>query len=479
MKKWYHIAILLLLLGIGSCSKEATLSEPKEGQLHLTLQSGVASRAEGTGDGVAADGGGMVDLTLVLIDPLGAEVARKRFTALTGEEQRCKRVEFSNLNIGNYTLYAYANTQNNSVLASDANASQQRDDTFTALSGRAVPEIDGVTPMLLTAQRIIPIGVGTTEATIDLLRPIVSFAFELHNHSNVPITVTDLSFSNFNSSTSYILPHDGAIPAANTYRPLPAYEGPQVVSVKEAANSETTGWKELYHIHLFENRAASYTFDMALQVTRTITATEEVIGSTAITAPVEETRYVIRQQGEDRYVALDASNDPTTVTTPLGNERAYWYFIPNGNGYRLQNIGTGRYLRYNNGLTTTTTTNQATTFTYTNNRLSFRSGQRTYYLRYNNDLTTTTSSNSASSWQLYTIEEQTTTREQTDTHTISERQLMVIDRATAAVSPMSEQLRNQQIRVVINAYINDTNGTFNFEVVPWEERSADITFGEE
>lgn len=476
MRRWFYIAIFTLLLGVVGCSKEATEPDTEQGKLRLTLHVGGASRAEVPGDGVAADGGGMVDLTLILINPLGAEVASQTFTNLTDTERQRKTVEFSNLDIGNYTLYAYANTQNNSALATDAKASQQTNDTFTTLTGTAVPEIDGVTPMLLTAQRVIPIGMGTTEATIDLLRPVVSFAFELHNHSNYPITVTDLSFSRFNASTSYILPHDGAIPATNTYRNLPAYNAPQVVSVKEAAHAETTGWKELYHTYLFENRATSYTFDMELQTTWVVTSEQEVLGSTAVTSPAEEIRYVIKQQGQTRYITLN-NTSLTTVTVPLGNESAYWYFIPNGNGYRIQNVGSGRYLRYNNGLTTTTNANQATTFTYSNNRLSFSSSGRTYYLHYNNGLTTTRTNN-ATQWQFYAVEVQTSSSEQTRTHTVSDSPLMVIDRQTAAVTPMHEQLRNQQIRVVVNAYINDTNGAFNFEVVPWEERSADITFGE-
>lgn len=47
---------------------------------------------------------------------------------------------------------------------------------------------------------------------------------------------------------------------------------------------------------------------------------------------------------------------------------------------------------------------------------------------------------------------------------------------TAAVTPMTEQLRNQHIKIVINAYFNETNGTFNFTVLPWEEKSEEVEF---
>ncbi len=478
MKIWYSIVVAIALLATVGCTKESTPTPTGAGRLVVALQAGEGARDAVPGDGVAADGGGMVDVALVLIDPLGTVVARQTFTDLTGDEQLRKTVEFADLNIGNYTLYAYANTQTGSALAADANTSQNTDDTFTPLTGTAVPEVDGVTSMLLTAQRQIPIGVGTTEATIDLLRPVVSFSFELHNHSNQPLRVTELAFSDFNSSTGYILPHDGALPTSNHYRALPAFEGPQTVTVKEPTDP-ASGWKELYHTYLFENRASAYTFDMAFEVSEQTTTTADVLGTTAVTSPAEDTRYVIRQQGQTRYVALNTNNAPTTVTSPLGDTSAYWYFVANDSGYRLQNLASGYYLRYNNGLTSTNNAGSATTFTYSNSRLSFTSNRRTYYLRYNNGFTTTTSSNSATSWQLYAVETETSTTEQTQRYTVRERQLLVVDRATAAVTPMTEQLRNQQIRVVVNAYINDTNGAFRFEVVPWEEKSAEIVFGKQ
>ena len=41
---------------------------------------------------------------------------------------------------------------------------------------------------------------------------------------------------------------------------------------------------------------------------------------------------------------------------------------------------------------------------------------------------------------------------------------------------MSEQLRNQHIIVSINAYYNDTDGSFNFKVTPWVEKNEEVEF---
>ncbi len=78
------------------------------------------------------------------------------------------------------------------------------------------------------------------------------------------------------------------------------------------------------------------------------------------------------------------------------------------NSYRFQNDG--YYLRYSSGLGLSTS--GYTTWSYSNNRLSYSSGWRTYYLRYSSGWTTTTSSGSATSIYFYVpteVEIETTT----------------------------------------------------------------------
>ena len=62
------------------------------------------------------------------------------------------------------------------------------------------------------------------------------------------------------------------------------------------------------------------------------------------------------------------------------------------------------------------------------------------------------------------------------TASINNSQINVIDMATAAVTPMTEQLRNQHIKVVINAYYNEIDGQFNFVVLPWTEKNEEVEF---
>jgi hypothetical protein len=59
---------------------------------------------------------------------------------------------------------------------------------------------------------------------------------------------------------------------------------------------------------------------------------------------------------------------------------------------------------------------------------------------------------------------------------IENAQIKVVDKQTAAVKPMTEQLRNQHIEIVINAYYNDASGKFNFVVLPWTEKNEEVEF---
>ena len=62
------------------------------------------------------------------------------------------------------------------------------------------------------------------------------------------------------------------------------------------------------------------------------------------------------------------------------------------------------------------------------------------------------------------------------TASINNSQINIIDMNTAAVTPMTEQLRNQHIKVVINAYYNEIDGQFNFVVLPWTEKNEEVEF---
>ncbi|MBO5234346.1 MAG: hypothetical protein J6B27_01370, partial [Alistipes sp.] len=420
------------------------------------------------GDGDIFNGGGMEDLTLVLVNSMGYISEIQQILSLTGEEQRIKSVTFVNLDVGNYMLYAYANTERSllsevrDMLATlevgDSFDSSRYDALFTALTNRETPTLDSTNPLLLTASKALSVGVENSSTTIDMLRPIVWFEVRLFNHSDYPMQVDDVSFSNFNPSTSYILSKDGAIPSSVTYRGLPlytTYSGGEDVVVPAATESC------IYETALFENRAPSYTMSLTLKVgsTQLVTATSISTSST----------YALKNRATGNYLVDDGSGRMAMVSSidkALSADHAMWRFSATRNGY-LTNVATGnRFYRS----TTAATSGSNLTFTFSNSYLRIYYSTR-YYLHDNNG--SPSFANITTQNRDWILQKMESTQQ---TASINNSQINIIDMATAAVTPMTEQLRNQHIKVVINAYYNEIDGQFNFVVLPWTEKNEEVEF---
>ncbi|MBO5685842.1 MAG: hypothetical protein J6R73_04570, partial [Alistipes sp.] len=358
----------LLLLPLGwllfACEKQESVQPDKEGSLRVAVQMQSFSRAAIPGDGSVADGGGMEDLTLVLVDPNGVVAAKQQLTALTGDDQLVKEVVFEHLNVGNHTIYAYANTERSylteaktmlaSLAVGDAFGAAQRDALFTTRTGTAAPETDPSKSLLLTASQEVVVEMGTTSTSIVMVRPIVRFEVLLNNHAAVPMTVTGLSTSAFNPSTGYLLPHGGVLPASVTYRNLPSYDsytgGSDLVV---PANAEQT----IYCTELFENRASSYTLNLDLAITTSVTSTT----TQTVSSIQRNTAYLLRNRSTNRYL-VDSGGRMALVSSldqAISPEHAQWTFSTTSSGY-LTNVGTGS--RYYRNLTPTTSSTSTLTF---------------------------------------------------------------------------------------------------------------------
>lgn len=433
----------------------------------MVLNATATTRATTPGDGNIYDGGGMEDVTLILVNSMGNISEIQQISSLSGEEQRAKSVTFVNLDVGNYTLYAYANVERSlldevkSMLSTlrvgDAFDSNLYDALFTSLANRETPIIDDTHPLLLTASKAISVGIENSSTTIDLLRPVVKFEVRLYNHSTYPMQIDDVSFSNFNPSTGYILPKNGQIPSSVTYRGLPLYDtytGGTDVTV--AAMSEG----QIYQTALFENRAPSYTMSLTIKG-----GNDELVTATGISTTGT---YALKNRSTGRYLADNGSGRLVVVSSldaAVSREHALWKFSGTSSGY-ITNVATGN--RYYRG-TSAATSGSNLTFSISSSgylRIYYSSNR---YLRDNSGTVSfSNTSNTTREWSL----QQTSQR----TATISNKQINVVDMHTAAVTPMTEQLRNQHIKIVINAYYNETDGVFNFAVTPWKEKNEDVSF---
>ena len=454
-----------LLTAFGCTHSESIYSG--QGALTVTLNAGAMTRATVPGDGDIYMGGGMEDVTLVLVNSMGNVSEIQRITALTGEEQKVKDVTFTNLDVGNYMLYAYANTDRallseaRTMLSTLKSGDNFNSNTlFTTLSSRTTPVIDDSHPLLLTAAKAVSIGVENSSTTIDMLRPVVLFEVSLYNHSDFPMQIEDVSFSNFNPSTSYILPKDGTIPTSVTYRSLPLYDtytGGTDITV--AASTEQC----IYKTPLFENRASSYTMSLTAKVGSGGVETVTSINTTD--------NFMLKNRSTGRYLVDNGSGKMAVVSSvddAISQEHAMWRFSGDDSGY-MTNVATGN--KYYQSISTANSGSNLT-FGFSSGylRVSYKSGTRTYNLQDNKGSVAYTR-NVTDQTRDWTVQ-----KSGGKTATISNSQINVVDKQTAAVTPMTEQLRNQHIKIVINAYFSQTDGQFNFTVLPWVEKNEEVEF---
>ena len=107
-----HILIsLLMCLFMGCAQSDIDAPQPLKGSLTVQFSAAPATRATTPGDGDIYKGGGMEDLTLILVNQMEVISEIQQITNITGDEQRVKQVTFMGLEVGNYMLYAYANTE--------------------------------------------------------------------------------------------------------------------------------------------------------------------------------------------------------------------------------------------------------------------------------------------------------------------------------------------------------------------------------
>lgn len=464
MKSWLNIGCMCMLLGLMvACTKEQAF-DLQQGKASLTLEvaTSAVSRATAPGDGNLYEGGGMEDLTVVLVNSNNVIVAKQQVTGLTGNDMKTTEVTIDGLDVGNYALYVLANTENAllaeaGTLLSNLNVGSTwnaKDELFTTLANTDVPTMNEGNPLLLTACQEVTLGINGNNTTVDLLRPIVWFQVKLHNHSDKEMKVSSLSFSNFNPSTGYLFPHDGNVPESVEYRGLPAYAGD--VTVAAGANDV------VYETALFENAAPSYTMNMTLQ-----TGTSVMQDVTTLNT---NTQYALKNRSTGKYLVDNDGKLGVVSYTGAVPDEALWTFSGVNSGY-LTNVGTGKkYYRQ----IETESSGYNLTFEKSENyfRLYYSANPNTIYLYCKNvnevGYTYKRNWDTSRDWLLQI--------KSGDTASLQDSQLMAVNSETGATTPMTQQIRNQHITVTVNAYYHEQEGTFSFEVEPWQEKETGIEF---
>ena len=508
MKDLQKIFIILAILFAGGCShSDDGLSAGQKGTLVVSLNTPIDIDVEQTrvdlGDGNLSDGGGMEDLLLVLVNPNNKVVAKKWYEYNTStatwsgdelsayEGNKSVTTSFTDLDVAIYKIYTYANINqsyfgdlktrlNNIVVGNDFALA---DATFADLGNSTpttAPTVDASKPMLLTACEEVHIEVGTTQAVVEMLRPLVEFEFKIVNHcQSQDLNVTDLTFKNFNPQTAYISPHTaiyGEHPTNNVYRSLPASNITKSNPTVIGKNAEAV----VYKTYLYENAAESdryqFNISLALPGAKAETSVIEYNDLTKHTGELTAGNNYVLGNGNRNYYLID-NKGKLGVVNSLTNDNylnAEFVFSGRTSGF-LTNIGTGNKFycsitKDNNG--------DNLTFSHQNNgiyHIHYTSGARTYLSRKNTTSVEYSDTNSNRDWQLYTVNTKiTTTTKDVRPLTADNQQISYIqDNGVAA--PLTQMLRNQKVTVTLNVYFEETSGVFRFYVEEWSTNHNNST----
>ena len=186
---------------------------------------------------------------------------------------------------------------------------------------------------------------------------------------------------------------------------------------------------------------------------------------------VGEGDYIIYRDGYSDYAlnynngtlgrqSVSIANDNVTSE----NDNVVWTFTAVTGGYRLSYAvgNTTYYLRNNNGsLATTTSVNEASTWSYSNNRLSTGTGTGTRYLQYNNNnFSLSNQTNNATIYLAKIAEPATIT-----IHYVKESGEDIIpsttlaDSTSSGVTAITDIVQPLAGYTYHNTYLNSTSGT--------------------
>lgn len=502
----YSILLFFAVLATACDKPHGVVVEQGSGTLVVTIGPaeiiGVEETRGELGDGNVADGGGMQDLTLILVDPHNIVVNKKQLTydgvAWSGADitssvgNKQITTAFEGLDIAHYDIYAYANIQGRTDIYSSIAEQLEAvainseftlaDATLPQLTGTTTPEKSDTMPMLLTASKRIPISIGSTSTMVELQRIMSYVELIVVNNSNKTMNINSLKFMNINPSTAYITPHDEILAggAGNSYRSLPDFVGP--VSIDEMSE------KTVYGAYVLESSGEKSLYQLDINIGIEATTSSSVTQYDGLTKHtgtyVSEAIYALGYIYNDiEYYLADDGNGNLTALTELNNDnymRAEWYLYSDNNGSNgyFRNVATDNIYygdtKKNSGnkLYFAHDTN-GKYFISTDVKLGATTQPR--YLQYSNGIIRY-STNTSIPWQLYTVR----TSIGADDDDLFEpkqitEQISVIDEEGIA-KPMTEIRRNSHVKIVLNVYYDEVTGGFRFEVEPWESVNVDWTF---
>lgn len=299
--------------------------EVKDGAL---VPCGIPVMTRAIGDGNVADGGGMADLTVFLVGTSDRIVARQSFSALS--DATTQTIIFNNVEMGQYTVYAYANTEGNDWFAmpgaGEASFAAYKDALLKPLDGTASPFV-GNGRMPLTGKKTVAIKYGDNNETIEMIRPVGKLTVSIINNKNITIEPTNFSLGNIFPKTGYAFPHDAILPQDAVSNPY--YELPNLSVAKTILPNVTYN---VYETLMYESEN-----DEAIHVSMAYKTESVTIRdfTGALNSIQTGTKIIIKLVGVDLYLSVNPeTKELIMVPASEFDEYCVWNLYGSGNQNR-------------------------------------------------------------------------------------------------------------------------------------------------
>ena len=369
--------------------------------LYYTVKDGVLIPCEApvnhpesrAGDGNVADGGGMADLTVFLVDANDKIVARQSLSALSNVTTQT--VTFQGLELGTYTAYAYANTIGNDWFTMPAETENSftnyKDAQLEVLNGTAPPTIANER-MPLTGKAEITVQYGGNNGTIEMIRPVARLTVTIKNDKDKAIEPSSLSLGNIFPATGYVFPHETILPQNATGNPYYALPNLNMTSTVLPGVSYT-----IYESLLYETQNSQ-----AINVSMSYKS--ENITQEDLTGKINKLpdNILINIVGTELYLSI--SSDNTLIAIPISelNNRSIWNLESEGNNQRpIRNQATELYIQENGSVSA-----NSVSFRFDGDSDATTVGTKNAWLYYNSttsSLSSTSSNNNATKFKFYSI----------------------------------------------------------------------------
>lgn len=513
----YMFAAIVAIVAVG-CSNdfwddrfgEESQAAVRDAKLTLTISTAAEeSRAGISYAGTAAAGDKMNNLTMLLVRDNNTIEKRVDIstvaspTGFTNSDQKEATIQLLDVERGDHTIYLIANNPTDlSAYTEGANVET------LGLENILLPTLSGITTPLYSEEKGMPMTAvikttlkqGVNNVSAEVERVVGRFGVTFYNHvvdEGYDVVIANGQLSSFNASQGYLFNHDYTVPSGNGYRAF--FEAPSIAQRVSHSGNLTPVDTYLYETDANATYELSFMVgvfrNLAAEVTPTVT-TAVVPDETNHNDIVVGHQYLIYHPGRNLYLCMNGSSLALDEEVPTTNYDNFLWEFSSDTGGKIKNVGTGRWINHSGTYSSTTDSeSSATTFTKgdidtTDKTIYFRSNYVNYNYRYflatanDTELEMNRRRNNApnDADAFWTLRKLNTTPTWSDygtaeiMGTVYHSAPLTYITELGSPAPLEQIKRNDNLQVGVNIFYNPQSGDFNFEVVPWDEVTGDITF---